>query len=558
MKVTISKIKYIFDDFSAIEKALFSLFSFFLILSSCMLFFSVFDSFRKDAPGYGGTLHEGVVGYPSFINPLLSTTNAGRDLSYLTYSGLMRINENGEFVPDLAESFTVSNDGTTYTFILREDTRFHDGKPLTSSDIVFTIKNAKDPKVKSPLATNWAGVKVVATDARTVVFTLNSPYAPFIENTAIGILPEHIWKDADLDQFTFSPYNFEPVGSGPYIVREIKRNTNGTPYLYHLEAWGDYAAGKKNISNIYIHIYPDAEKLLNALRHGEIESAGDLSPTDAETLKKEGFNVRTTDLLRNFGVFFNQNQATLFADKNVRYALEMAVDRNRIIDTVLLSYGNEEDAPLPGSALRPGAMENASSAKALLLKDGWKENNDGILEKKDTKGTVKLSFTVITSNDPELLATANLLKEQWRAIGAEVSIVSLDPAELTQTVIRPRKYDALLFGEVIGRGKDLYPFWYSGERRDPGLNIALYTNSKADSLLQKARTATSSEETAKHLASFTSIFHEDMPAIFLYSPQYLYIVPEKIKGLTLPALDMAHERFAGILSSYINAKRVWK
>jgi peptide/nickel transport system substrate-binding protein len=180
------------------------------------------------------------------------------------------------------------------------------------------------------------------------------------------------------------------------------------------------------------------------------------------------------------------------------------------------------------------------------------------MEKKDAKGTQKLSFTLTTSNNPELIATAEILKTEWEAIGAKVTVVSIEPSVLSETVIRPRKYDALLFGEVIGRGEDLYPFWYSGERKDPGLNIALYTNSKADSLLQKARTATSSEETSKQLSSFADIIKEDIPAVFLYSPEFIYVIPNKIKGLELPALEMAHERFSGILSSYINAKKVWK
>jgi len=559
MKVTIPKIKHIFNDFSAVEKAFFLVLSFFMIWSSMMLFFFAFDGFRTDSPSHGGTLSEGLIGNPSFINPLFSTTNSGKDLSYLIYSGLMRLNEKGEIIPDLAESYTISPDGMTYTFILRSNALFHDGKPLTSTDVVFTIEKVKDPKIKSPFTTNWQGVSVEAPDVRTVIFKLKTPYAPFIENTTLGIIPEHIWKDADLDQFTFSPYNFNPVGSGPYIVKDIKRRTNGSPYQFTLTAWSKYAPGEKNISTIYFHIYPDSESLIKALRSGEIESASDLSPKDAETLKSAGFDVRTTDLHRTFGVFFNQNQETIFVDKQVRVALETAVDRTRIVDTVLLSYGNEEDTPLPSEdSLHDSPTEPASVAEAILLKDGWKRNSDGIMEKKDSKGTRTLSFTLTTSNNPELIATANLLKEQWSAIGAEVSVVNLALTELTETVIRPRKYDALLFGEVIGRGKDLYPFWYSGERKDPGLNIALYTNAKADTILQKARTATSSDETSKQLSAFIDIFRQDVPAIFLYSPRFIYVVPEKVKGFELPALEMAHERFAGILSSYITSKRVWK
>lgn len=559
MKVTLSKIKYIYNDFSVVEKVFFVALSFLMIFSAGMLFYSAIDSFRVDAPGKGGTLHEGVVGKPGLINPLLSTTSSGKDLSYLLYSGLMRINEKGELMPDIAESYTISPDGTEYTFVIRKNAAFHDGKPLTSADVVFTIEKAKDPSIKSPVATNWQGVTVEARDEHTILFRLKTPYAPFLENTTLGIIPKHIWQQASLDEFTFSPYNFEPIGSGPYIVKNVTRDTDGSPTLYKLASWNKYAAGEKNISNLYIHIYSDTNGLINALKRGEVESAGDFSPKDGDTLEKEGFDIHTADLLRVFGVFFNQNQASIFTDKAVRLALETAVDRSHIIDTVLLSYGNEEDSPLPSrDTLHPSPTEQQKAASDILLKNGWKKNSDGFMEKKDAKGTQTLSFTLTTSNNPELIATAEILKAEWEAIGAKVTVVSIEPSVLSETVIRPRKYDALLFGEVIGRGQDLYPFWYSGERKDPGLNIALYTNSKADLLLQKARTATSSEETSKQLSLFANIIKEDIPAVFLYSPEFIYVVPNKIKGLELPALEMAHERFAGILSSYINAKRVWK
>jgi len=563
MKVNISKIERVVKGFSLVEKVIFFILAFFLIWSAFMFFYSVMDAFRKDSPMRGGELHEGVVGYPSFINPILSTTNSGRDLSYLIYSGLMRIDEKGELQPDLAESHTVSPDGTEYTFILRNGVAFHDGTPLTSADVVFTVEAAKNPSLKSPAAANWQGVTVSAPDSRTVVFTLKTPYMPFIENTALGILPKHIWDTADLAQFTFSPYNFSPIGSGPYKVAEISKNAAGSPYLYELSAWSDYAPGEKNISTLYFHIYPDEAGRMAALRKGEVESAGDLSPADAQLLKNAGFDIRTTDLFRVFGVFFNQNQATLFTDKIVRQALDKAVDRNRIIDTVLLSYGNEEDSPLPSSDSRENddlasTTEQANSARALLSANGWKANSDGIMEKKDTKGTRTLSFTLTTSDNPELMATASLLKEQWGAIGADVVILSLGAEELADTAIRPRKYDALLFGEVTGRGEDLYPFWYSGERRDPGLNIAQYTNGKADTLLQDARTATSSAETADKLSAFVDIIREDVPTVFLYSPDFIYTVPKKLRGLELPTLEMSHERLSGILSSYIKTRRVWK
>ena len=521
-----------------------------LIISALSLLWFTLISFGKQIPARGGELSEGVIGYPSFVNPLLSITDSGKDLSLLTYSGLMRVDTTGAIVPDLAQSYTVSGDGKTYTFILRKDIVFQDGEPITSGDVAFTIEKAQDPKVKSPLASNWRGVGVNVIDAQTIQFTLKTPYTPFIENTTLGILPKHIWDNADVDQFTFSPYNFNPIGSGPYKVAEVKRDSKGVLEYYKLTAFAKYAPGVKNISTIYIHFYADEDALLKAIKSGEVQSSADISPEQAKTLEKEGYQVKTAPLLRVFGVFFNQSQAPVLANKEVRQALDYAVDRNEIVDKVLYGYGKVESLGTSTSRI--------ADAQALLAKNGWKLNAQGVMQKKDKKQTQTLSFTIITSDNEDLVKTAEILKEEWSNIGADVTIVSLNPSDLNQNAIRPRKYDALLFGEVTGRENDLYPFWHSSERKDPGLNIALYTNSNADKLLATLRVATSTDVVAKTLSSFQTMIANDVPAIIIYSPELTYVVPKDLKNLNLPPLEITSERWIGIFDSYLKTKTVWR
>ena len=532
-----------------------------LILSAISLVWFTLLSFGKQVPTRGGELNEGVVGYPGFVNPLLSITNSGKDLSLLTYSGLTKVNTEGNIVPDLAESYTISDDGKTYTFILRKDIVFHDNQPITAQDVLFTIEKAKDPKVKSPVASNWRGVEVKIVDAQTIQFILKTPYAPFIENTTLGILPKHIWESADIDQFTFSPYNFNPIGSGPYKVLDVKRDSKGVIVYYKLTAFDKYAPGIKNISNIYIHFYEDEQALINAIKKGEVQSSSDVSPEEAKKLEQAGFVIKTTPLLRIFGAFFNQNQATIFTNKEVRQALQMAVDRNEIIDRVLYGYGTEESSPIPQSSTittsNTTSTDRIGDAKALLAKNGWKLNAQGVMEKKNKKQTQNLSFTITTSNNPDLTKTAEILKEEWNKIGANVTVVTLDPSELNQNVIRPRKYDVLLFGEVVGRGSDLYPFWHSSERKDPGLNIALYTNSNADKLLEKIRASTNATDATKSLSSLQSMIASDVPAIFIYSPELTYVVPKELKNMNLPSLEITSERWIGIFEAYLKTKTVW-
>lgn len=556
------RLKVIFKEFSLVEKISF------VVLSACLVgsFFSFIyygiDLFRKDAPGRGGVLKEGVVGYPSFINPILSISDSGKDLSTLLYSGLMRLDEKGNIVPDLAESYTISEDGLVYTFKIREKAVFHDGKPITADDVIFTILKTKDPNIKSPLAPNWQGVEANKIDEKTVEIRLRSPYAPFIENATLGILPKHIWQDADIEQFTFSPYNFDPIGSGPYKVKRIKRTGNETLSYYELEAFSKYAPGRKNISTIFVYFFKDTEELVRALERGTVNSAVIQSSEMTAELVKKGYHVEKVPLLRTFGVFFNQNQATIFTDQAVRIALSLAVDKEQIVNDVLGGYGNAEYGPFPvslvGTEIASSTPADIERAKTLLEANGWKLNADGIREKKDAGGSKLLSFTLTTSDNSELAKTAEILRARWKEIGADVSIVVMTPSELTSNAIRPRKYDALLFGEITGRGYDVFSFWHSSERKDPGLNIALYTNIKADGALELLRIAATPEERTELVKKLVSVIQSDAPAVFLYSPELIYVLPKNLKGVELPALEVSSERWSIIFASYLKAKRVWK
>jgi peptide/nickel transport system substrate-binding protein len=181
-----------------------------------------------------------------------------------------------------------------------------------------------------------------------------------------------------------------------------------------------------------------------------------------------------------------------------------------------------------------------------------------VMEKKLNKATTTLAFTLSTSDNPELLETADLLKETWGKIGVKVTIEKYDAATLNQTIIRPRKYDALLFGEVIGRDIDLYPFWHSSQRNDPGLNVALYANIKADKALENARKANSDEERLAAYKNLNSEIVKDVPAVFLYSPQYIYVVPKKLQGVSSSEIETPQDRFDGIEKKYIEEKKVFK
>lgn len=516
--------------------------------------------FLVPIPAHGGSISEGVVGLPRSINPVLAFTDVDRDLSNIIYAGLMKY-EHGELVADSVEKYSVSEDGLTYTFTLKDNLRFHDGESLTTDDVEFTIQKIQDGALKSPKRADWANVTIKKNSPSEIQFILKQPYSPFLNNTTIGILPKHIWKNVDADQFIFSQYNIEPIGSGPYKLKAIKRDSGGIPQYYNLVPFNRYHDGEAYISSLSIFFYPNEKALIEAYKNGSIESLAGISPYEAASIASTtNAKVLDTPLPRIFGIFFNQNNAPVLSNKEVRQALNMSIDKNKIVQKVLYGYGISIDGPLPIGTTNTD-MNNSSNkdgAKKLLLDNGWTMNKDGILEKKDKKSTQILEFSISTADSPDLKQAAEIVKSEWESIGAKVTVKVFEYGDLSQNIIKTRKYDALLFGEFIGKDLDLYAFWHSSQRNAPGINVAMYVNSKADKLLENIR-ATSDESLREDTyKSLNKIIQEDIPAVFLYSPEYMYVIPQKLQGLEFGSISTPSDRLYNLNKWYIATDNVWK
>jgi peptide/nickel transport system substrate-binding protein len=548
-------------SFSLGEKVLFGLFAVILAISSLGLLLRVNRSLMVEVPSQGGSLVEGVVGFPRFINPLIAISDADKDLASVIYSGLMKVNEKGELISDLAEKYEISDDGKTYTFTLKDNLEFHDGEPVTSADILFTIKSVQNELLKSPKRPNWIGVEAESIDERTIVFHLKQPYAPFLDNATLGILPKHIWQNLDAEQFPFSQFNIEPVGSGPYKLKSIKRNSAGVADYYDLRPFSNYALKKPYISTLAFRFFSGESELLKAYAGGDVDSINSINPQKAKEFEQGGQRVEKIALTRIFGLFLNQNQQPIFADKEVRQALEVSLNRERIINEVLYGYATSLNGPLPpglhGETVKPETTANIDKATSILEKAGWKKGENGKWSKKTSKGTTELAFSISTADAPELSRSANIMKESWEALGAVVDVKIFESGTLNQTVIRPRKYDSLFFGEIIGRDLDLFAFWHSSQRNDPGLNVSLYTNLRADKLLEEARALSDKEERRIKFTNFEKEVREDVPAIFAYAPDFIYILPEKLRGFEMSSLTVGQDRFNGISNWYIDTDYVW-
>ena len=555
--------------FSATEKAIFGLFAIAAGLTALLMANQVNNLFTVEVPTSGGTLREGLIGLPHTINPVLAVTDADRDLTSLVYAGLTKYSH-GELVPDLASGWTVSSDGLTYSFTLRPNLKFQNGAPLTAADVLFTIEKVQDRALKSPQAADWVGITATSSSPLNVTFILKQPYNAFLTNTTLGILPKAIWGNVSDDQFIFSEYNISPIGAGPYRVAGIDRDQGGIPIDYRLTAWDGRKDVRPLISELDFYFYPDLDHALSALNSGNIDSLPSVPPAAAAALVSntgELYTAVTAPLSRIFGVFFNQNVNPILADSKVRQALSMAIDRRAIVETVLLGYGVPINSPLPVGMLNTSATSTAAAvpaadingAASLLEQDGWQKGADGIYTKKFSKTSTKtLSLSIYTADAPDLKQAADMVANAWTKLGVDVSVKVFEPSDLYQNVIRTRQYDALLFGEAIGKDDDLYAFWHSSERNAPGLNVAMYANTRADRLLENIRAATSSEDRTDLESQFEKEIATDVPAVFLYSPDFIYAVPRSLHGLELRDMTQAGDRFADITDWYIETEKVWK
>ncbi len=551
--------------FSATERVVFGIFAIAAMVTAIAMALRANSYFMTEVPSDGGTLHEGLVGLPHTVNPILAVTDVDRDISALVHAGLTRF-RNNQIEPDLASAWEISPDGLIYTFTLKPDLEFQDGSPLTAEDVVFTVNKVKDTALKSPRAADWAGVTAEATSPSTVKFILRQPYSSFLANTTLGIIPSSIWGNVTNEQFIFSEYNVKPIGAGSYKVTSIKRDQGGIPTEYRLETWSGYHSKQPHIPSVIFSFFPDMDHALNALGNGSIDSLSSLPPSAAHEFSTNGgepYRIESTPLTRIFGVFFNQNRNTLLADATIRRALDMSVDRQAIIDSVLSGYGVPVQHPFPPGFLSGTSTEakpqDIKAAQALLMKEGWRLNPSGIFEKKATKksATTTLSLTLYTADTSDLKQAAEMVKGQWAKMGASVTVKVFPPAELYQSVIRTREYDALLFGQVVGKSSDFYAFWHSSQRNSPGLNISMYANSRADRVLESLRTATSTTARAAAYRDLDKAISDDVPATFIYAPELIYAVPKSLHGLTLGIANAPMDRFQFIDGWYMRMQSVW-
>lgn len=532
-----------------------------IIISVLFLGFNFYIKNLENVPAVGGEYTEGLIGKPQYINPVLAQTNdVDSDISSLLFSSLFKYNNKKELIPDLVSTYEISEDKKVYTFHIKENVYWHDGRPLTADDIIFTINTIKDPEFKSPLAVSLGGLNAGKIDEQTVQFRLPEPFAPFLDILTFGILPKHIWENVPTANFNLAEYNLKPVGSGPFKFRSLIKDKMGNIRSYSIIRNEDFYGRKPYLEKINFKFFPDFESAIEALKNKGIQGISYLPKKFKEDIKLiKSLEIYSLKLPQYTAVFFNPKNNEILKDRNIRSALALALNKSEILEQALGNEGEIIHGPiLPGFLGYHEDIKkhefNPEGAGKILEENGWKMSEEGF-RKKDEQD---LNIVLTTVDQPTNIKTLELVKKYWNDIGIKTDLQVVPKNKIQKEIIRSRSYEALIYGEIIGTDPDPYPFWHSSQIESPGLNLSLFANKRVDELIEEARQTTDPEARSQKYIDFQNIIAAELPAIFLYSPTYTYVLDKKIKGFDVTHISMPAQRFNNIEEWYIKEKKSWK
>ena len=484
-------------------------------------------------PAEGGEYVEALLGVPGQLNPLLSDAVADQsaaDIRALIFEGLLSNSPDGLPLPALAQSWELSADGETYLFTLRPNVRWHDGKPLTAKDVLFTIQAIQNPAYAGDmsLAAIWRTVDVEAIGDLQIRCRLSTVYAPFLKYASFPILPAHIFENSSADQWATLPFNQLPIGTGPYRLTEL----NASHAL--LQVNGQYYGTKPFIQSIELRFFESQDAAVNALVSGDVRGLHFLSTNEARSFKTPETIIRRSAALDRMTMLsFNLRRAPM-NEAPFRRALATGLDRMAVIARALDGQGTLVDGPLLpqnwASASDISWYEPSQQRAAALLDQlGFTMQASG---RRAREGQV-LVLTLITDTAPDRLASANEIVRQWATLGINVTVEQLSAQDL-QARLATHDFDLALHAwQRIGPDPDVYELWHS-DAAEEGANYAGLQDGEIDTLLLSARQTPDREVRAAAYGAFQRRWIELAPSIPLYQVQLIYLMSNDVNGVDLP------------------------
>lgn len=523
-----------------------------LFLLGIFIASSLWITFLNDQSFIAGskTYSEGLVGEITHLNPVFTEfSEADTDISSLIFSGLVKYNAvTGTFDEDIA-THTLSEDQLVYTFTLRNNVFWHDGEEVTADDIYYTYATVlQSPDFSNPiLKSNLDGVKVEQVNSRTVTFTLSSPNSFFYSALTVGLLPQHVLSDIPVSDLDTADFNQLPIGTGPYqVLKPYEINNDGSTSVT-LELFPQYYGAVPTLESIRFVAYPTVSDLVD--NRSVWNGAARIRQSLLSEMDLEDLVTYQYELPQYTALFLNTDSPYLGKSKE-RIALSKAIDKDAIlaaidyrvrIDTPLLELNQEEWIH----------NTDLNEAQGALFDSGWtldegatyRTNEDG-----ETYSLRLLRRDFSGENDPQETVsqlTADTIVEQLKAVGVEVTVEKYRQAELEEK-IKTRDYDMLLYGQSLGYNLDTFAYWHSSQASETGLNLSNYQNPEADFLIESIRGTFDTEEKQSLLQDLAETITSDVPAIFLYTPSYYYVVDTKVTGIEFSKLLQPKDRFSNI------------
>jgi len=532
-----------------------------VLLIGCLIaqFQQLSTYYQEVRPVPGGIYSEGIIGSISNVNPIYATSDVDRSLSRLVFAGLLTYDVNGKLANNLASKYEVGENGRVYTVTLKRGLTWHDGKPLTSADVVFTYNTIKDPDARSPLLAGWQNIAVTAQSDYVVTFTLPSTLASFPYNLTTGIVPQHILGKVSAANMRSTDFNtLSPVGAGPFKWHGLQVSGNDPSDVEEQVAllpFENYTLGKPKLNEFIMRAYASEERLTQAFKSGQLTAAAGLNQLPKDAPK----SAQKHDMLLSAGtyVFFKTTNETLSSVK-VRQALVAATQPAQVISgldfktrpvTAPLLLGqvayNKDYAQKTGDVV---------TAKRLLTEEGWQPGPGGLL----LKNGKPLVFSLIATDTPEYRSVSSELRKQWQSIGVRVD-VQLVSATDYGTTLASHDYDATLYGVSVGEDPDVYVYWDGSQadvRSNSRLNLSEWNNATANSALEAGRTRLDNQLRAIKYAPFLQAWQQEAPALGLYQPRFLYITRGPLHGLSDHSITNSISRFNGVENWQIRSARV--
>lgn len=513
------------------------------------------------APAEGGVYIEGLVGQPSRLNPLLDSFNpADQDVNSLVFSGLVRFDSWGNAIPDLAETWGVSLDGTVYNFTLKEGILWHDGTPLTAEDVIFTVELMTSPDLPVPddIRELWLEVDAIAFDERNLQFRLPSRFAPFMDYLDFGVLPRHLLGGLTPGEIINAAFNLNPVGSGPYFFDELMTNENGIESVV-LTANEDYYDERPFIDQVVFHYYDTSAEAYAAFERGDVlgvsQVSNDVLP---QVMADPAINLYTARLPQISMVMLNLDSTAVpfFQELAVRQALAHAINRQWIVDEFLDSQAFLANSPiLPGSWAynenlvsipfdMDQAIEILREADYVVPAEGGPRAKEG----------VSLSFSMVHPDDALHTQIAQFIQQSWAELGVQVTLQAVPYDNLVVDYLDTRNYEAALVDINLtdSPDPDPYPFWHQAEATG-GQNYSRWNDRRASEYLEQARLETDVVDRARLYRNFQTHFNRELPAILLYYPVYNYAVSAQVNGVSVGPLYESSDRLSTLRDWFLVA-----